>query len=121
MGILFCFVAAVAFCGLGLGGLLAPAPLATAFGIPTEDAGGLRFVCATAARDLAFGIAIALLAGMGERRALIVLMLAGLVIPLSDLRLVRAHRGKTRAQVVHALGALAMLATAAVLRYESGS
>ncbi len=54
----------LAFCGIGLGALVAPAFSSDQYGLPTEERHGLGFVRALGLRDLVFGgIVLSLAAG----------------------------------------------------------
>lgn len=119
MGTLLGWMAACAFCLLGIAGLGFPVPAARLYGAPASAPGALLFVRATAGRDLAFGIAVVGLLLVGARLALCVLFSAGTLLPVVDFALVSTVTGgDKRARLLHLLGALGMGLTAAILFHE---
>ena len=96
--------------------LLDPAPAAAGFGIPGEAAPDRAWLAVKAARDIAVGIAIAVLLIDGAHRQLGYLLLAASTIPIADGTIVlRAGGPRAMAYGVHWTTAAFILIAAALL------
>ena len=109
---------AVAIVLMGARYLLDPQPAAAGFGIPGELGETVRgpWLAVKGSRDIAIGVAIALLLIDGAHRQLGYLMLAAALVPLADGTIVvRAGGPKAIAYGVHWTTAALMIADAMLL------
>jgi hypothetical protein len=83
------------FVALGLVFILAPTLGAALFGLPAPAGPSLSYLPAIGLRDVAFGLYLAILAGLADERAVGAVLGATLVIPVGDIVLVAAGRGLT--------------------------
>jgi hypothetical protein len=101
------------FAGLGILFVFAPAPAARFYGIDTESSSGLLYVRAVGVRDLAlasylFGLTLA-----RQFRALSIVMVSTLVIPIGDILLLAASgRAQPNHYLLHAASFLCFAGTA---------
>lgn len=107
---------------IGTGAIVAPRVSAAQYGIVLDDPRALAFIRAMGVRDLAIGVLFALLLQTQARDVLAWSMIAVVPIAATDLLVVTwdrratgSARGLDRARLLHAAGAIGLLATAAVL------
>jgi len=95
--------------------LLAPAAMASLYGVPT--AGSPTYLWATGLRDIVTGfLFLALLWSRASRRLVGALLYVAAVIPIGDLFIVSAGAGASSALMLHGAGAAALLIVATLLR-----
>lgn len=90
-------LAAVAFLGIGLRAVLAPAGAAAFFGLPVQAADGLPFVRVFGARNVGLSLLALGLIALDSRAGLAALFLAAAVIAGLDTWIVWGHAGAARA------------------------
>ena len=101
------FAASLLFAGLGLFFVCAPEQAAGLFGIPTALPDGHGHVRAVGLRDIALAGYLALLTLFASARAVLVVLLVTLIIPVGDLVLVAgATGGEARQMVLHLASAM---------------
>jgi peptidoglycan/LPS O-acetylase OafA/YrhL len=104
-----------AFCAIGAGGLVAPAALGTNYGVPATTPEAQAYVRATAARDLVLGLVILRFSLRGERGPLAATLAISTMAALAD----AANAAGKPNVLLHAVGAVALLAAAALVASES--
>ena len=112
---------------VGVAALVAPRVSSSQYGIVMDDPRALAFIRAMGVRDVVIGILLALLALERGREALAWAMFAVALVALVDLAVVTVDRraavatgtsarGFDRSRLLHAAGAIGLLAAGAVLR-----
>ena len=113
---------AISLVTIGSGAIVAPSRAATQYGIELDDPRGYAFIRAMGVRDLAIGMLFALLLQAGARELLAWSILA--IVPVAaidllvvtwDRRATGVARGRDRARLLHAAGAVGLIVTAAAL------
>ena len=99
---------------LGLLFVLAPRLGAAVFGIAAPDGPGAAYLVAIGLRDIAFGLYIAALALLAERRAVGIVLAITVLIPTGDIAILLAERGLSAPGhlLLHALSGLYMAGAA---------
>jgi hypothetical protein len=109
---------ALALIGIGIGALAAPGLASRQFGIVVPDPRALAFLRAMGVRDLVLGVLLLLLAAADRRELLALGLAASVAVAVLDLTVVArdrppgAARGRRGALLLHAGGALGLLALA---------
>ena len=110
--------------GIGIAALLTPRTASAQYGIVSDDPRALAFLRAMGVRDFGLGLVLGVLAARGDRTGLGWAMLALMPIALLDFAVVSADQrvadgrspsAGTRARLLHAAGAMGLLAAAAAL------
>ncbi|CAM3344405.1 DUF4267 domain-containing protein [Stackebrandtia soli] len=108
----------VALCAVGVYATISPRGASAQYGVRIVDDGPAEaFGAATGLRDIALGAILALLAVAQTDGGVLggVLMLAA-ILPIGDLLIIRRHRSaNVVAHLVHAIGAVGMIALGAWL------
>jgi len=115
----------VGLLAIGMAALLTPRTASAQYGIVPDDPRALAFLRAMGVRDLSLGLLLGVLVVRGDRSGLGWAMLALVPVALLDLAVVSADQravqpGRSsgtgaRARVLHAAGAVGLLATAVAL------
>lgn len=99
---------------IGLKFLLQPEAGEAGFGLHFQENGDYSFHYIKGIRDLFAGIIIVLLAAMNERKALVVVLLAGCLVPFVDMTLVlQATHGNVMTAMPHIIAIILIAITAA--------
>jgi len=113
---------ALSLVAIGSVAIVAPRASAAQYGIVVDDPRADAFVRAMGVRDLSIGLIFALLLGAHAREVLAWSMVAVIPIAVTDWVLVALDRDATRracgldrARLLHAVGSIALAATAVIL------
>jgi hypothetical protein len=102
------------FAAFGVGLLAAPAVGADVFGFPAQGAAAQLYVRAIAFRDIALAAYLAGQTLFASRRAVMIVALATLVIPIGDMLLLLATPGADRSRIALHLASAACFASIAL-------
>jgi len=114
-------IVALSLVAIGVGAVVVPRMFAAQYGIELDDPRALAFLRAMGVRDLALGLVFVLLLGTHERALLAGATFAIVPVAAVDLLVVTRDRRATgaslgKAPLLHAAGALGLLATAVALQ-----
>ena len=121
IGLVLTGLLAVALIGIGGGALAAARRSSEQYGIVLEDPRALAFLRAMGVRDLVIGVLLLLLLAAGRRELLALGVLASAAVAVLDFVVVARDRppaglrAPARARMLHALGALGVLAVSLVV------
>ena len=117
IGTLLTYAAVVALIGLGAGAWLAPARSAQGYGVPTTESTALTYVRATGARDVVFGLIVAVLGIAGARPLLAATFAVLTLVAVADFVVVSGARKPhvPRAAIVHGIGIVALPIVAVIV------
>ena len=111
--IVLALLAAIGFLAIGAAALFNPAVLSHLYGTYVHEPNGRAFVRAAGARDIAFGVLLAVFS-FGDAHALVATLLAGAAIAAADFLIVlRANRRFERGPLLGHLAGLISLASLA--------
>ena len=111
--IVLALLAAIGFLAIGGAALFNPAVLSHLYGTYVHEPNGRAFVRAAGARDIAFGVLLAVFS-FGDAHALVATLLTGAAIAAADFLIVlRANRRFERAPLLGHLAGLISLAALA--------
>lgn len=100
----------------GIGGIVAPRPLAKVYGVPVHTGAGEAYLRATAVRDLSLGGIFLAFAGLRDRRALGTVFLLTAAVAAGDGSVaLRYSRTPARVLPIHWGSALGLLGAAYLL------
>ena len=111
--IVLALLAAIGFLAIGGAALFNPAELSHLYGTYVHEPNGRAFVRAAGARDIAFGVLLAVFS-FGDAHALVATLLAGAAIAAADFIIVlRANRRFERGPLLgHLAGLISLVALA---------
>ncbi|NLR61119.1 DUF4267 domain-containing protein [Chitinophaga polysaccharea] len=99
---------------IGLKFLIQPEAGEIGFGLHFQENGDYSFHYIKGIRDLFTGMVIVLLAAMNERKALVVVLLMGVMVPFTDMTLVlQATHGNVMTAMPHIIAIILIAITAA--------
>ncbi len=101
-------------CAIGAGGLLVPEALGKNYGVPATTPEAQAYVRATAARDVVLGVLILRFSARNDRDALAATLAVSTIAALAD----AANAAGKPNIVIHAGGAIALLAAAVLVAAE---
>jgi len=117
LGLALTGLVALGLLGLGVGALLAPRLSAQQYGISVADPRALAYLRAMGVRDLVLGVVLLLLAAAERRGLLAAAVAVSALVAVVDFVVVSQDRppAPARARLLHAGGALGLLAIALVV------
>ena len=115
LGLALTGIVALGLLGLGVGALLAPRLSARQYGISLADPRALAYIRAMGVRDLVLGVVLLLLAATERRGLLAAAVAVSALVAIVDFAVVAKDGAPARARLLHAGGALGLLAIALVV------
>ncbi|HZY98528.1 MAG TPA: DUF4267 domain-containing protein [Candidatus Baltobacteraceae bacterium] len=119
---LLCYLLALALVAIGVAGLLFPEAVSRLYGVHVSDATSRGFVHATAIRDIAIGVALAIAVYAHVFLLLVTLIVIGIVVSFADFAIVFNARGRRLgvSHAGHAAGAIAFIVALGMALFAIG-